>query len=158
MTPSYTLFTCAEKVDLQAVLGHEVALQSTLRFAGFRPEELHYEDSPVTEVNAVEVMIPLDAPLTLYISPVPAHLGTPAPERFERVLVMPGQGVVIQPRVCHYLHSSERVMVLKAVGGWKFTRKGDEHDPGQCRFHTLCGVPEKQCPNARQAFVDAEPG
>ncbi|CAN5894840.1 hypothetical protein BH24DEI2_BH24DEI2_17870 [soil metagenome] len=77
MTPTYTLFTCAEKVDLQAVLGYEVALQSTLRFAGFRPEDLHYEDSPVAEVNALEIMIPFVDPLILYISPVPANSGTP---------------------------------------------------------------------------------
>ena len=158
MTPTYTLFTCAEKVDLQAVLGQEIALQSMLRFAGFRPEELHYEDSPIAEVNAVEVMIPLDAPLILYLSPVPAQLGTPAPERFERVLVTPGQGVIIQPRVCHYLQASGRVMVLKTVGGWKFTRKGDARDPGQCRFYTLCGVPKHQCPDARRVFVNAETG
>lgn len=153
---TYTLFAFAEKVDLQAVLGHEVKLQSTLRFAGFRPEELHYEDSPAAEVKALEVMIPLDHPLILYVSPVPALFGTPAPEQFERVLVTPGHGVIIQPRVCHYVQSSGRVMVLKTAGGWKFTRKGDTHDPGQCRFHALCGVPKHQCPDARQAFADAE--
>ena len=53
MTRTYTLFPLAEKVDLQAILGYEVTLQSTLRFAGFRPEELHYEDAPIREVNAV---------------------------------------------------------------------------------------------------------
>lgn len=160
MPPTYTLFACAEKVDLQALLGREIELQSTLRFAGFRPEELHYEDSPVAEVNALEIMVPLDNPLILYVSPISANLGTPAPERFERVLVVPGHGVIIQPRVCRYLHlqSSGRVMVLKTAGGWKFTRKGDEREPGQCRFHTLCSVPERHCPDARGVFLGGESG
>ena len=151
MAQTYTLFSLAEKVDLQALLGYEVTLQSTLRFAGFRAEELHYEDAP-GEGSAVEVMVPLDTPLTLHLSPIPAQLGTPAPEQFERVVVAPGQGVVIHPRVCHYLMSSGQVMVLKAVGGWKFTRKGNAHDPGQCRFHALCSVPARQCPDAARAF------
>ena len=151
MKSTYTLFPLAEKVDLQALLGFEVTLQSTLRFAGFRAEELHYEDVP-GEGNAVEIMVPLGELLTLYISPVPAQLGTPAPEQFERVVVAPGHGVVIHSRVCHYLASSGQVMVLKAVDGWKFTRKGDAHDPGQCRFHALCSVPAQQCPDAARAF------
>ena len=36
MTPTYTLFTCAEKVDLQAVLGYEVALQSYVAIRRFQ--------------------------------------------------------------------------------------------------------------------------
>ena len=142
----------SEKVKLGSLVGHSLDLQDTLRFSGHRAEELHYEGSSDPDVQALEIMIPIDQPISLLISPVSADQGTPDLASFLDVCVDLDHGIIIHPQVCHYVREAGRFMVLKTKGGWKFNRKTDLEDGGSCRFQKKCRVPTSHCPNPSEHF------
>jgi hypothetical protein len=146
----YKLFTIEKKIELKILLGHGVDLQDVLRFSEGTDEtneELHYEDSPDPTATAYEILVPIDRQIELLISPREAQAGTPGFGAFLPVTVGIKQGIVIYPKTCHYVKQAGRFMVLKAKGGWKFSRHADTA-AGVCIYQDTCDACE-DCPSPR---------
>jgi len=143
----YKLFTIEKKVDLKSLLGHGVDLQDVMRFSegtGGTREELHYENSPDPVATAYEILIPIDSPIDILVSPKDAQSGTPGFLEFLPVTVGVKQGIVLYPRTCHYVKKAGRFMVLKAKGGWKFSRSAAT-PAGECIYQDSCAA-RSDCP------------
>lgn len=145
---SHEVFQTEKKVNLADFAGGGLDLQCVLRFSegtGRTKEALHYEDSPDAGVSMYEVLIPMDAPIMLRISPVTADKGTPELGGFEVVTVELGQGVIIHPRTCHLVTQAGRFLVLKTRGGHKYSRMAATPE-GECRHQAECRS-SHVCPN-----------
>lgn len=64
---------------------------------------IHYDGSPDPKVDMFEVLIPIDAPMLIAISPVMASEGTPTFDHFEELSIDQNHGIIIHPRACHYM-------------------------------------------------------
>jgi len=145
---SHIVFDQIKKVELEAILGlakDSLSFQPTLRFSpgtSQLAEELHHETS-------YEVLVPLDGPLHLKISPSSAENRTETWEAFREVEVDSGQGVVILPRYCHKVLRAGKFMVLKPTGSFKIsrdakTKEGECPYQGECASRELCPSPERE--------------
>ena len=143
----YKLIDVGKKVDLKEYLGHSISLQDVIRFSegtDKTTEELHYEDSPDPVAVPYEILIPIDSPIEILISPREASAGTPSLNAFQSITVGVDKGIIIYPKTCHYVKKAGRFMVLKAKGGWKFSRVAATK-AGECIYGNTCEA-IRDCP------------
>lgn len=124
----------SRKIDLTQYLGTDNNLRKEINFSTpHMPEDLHYEQS-------YEFLIPQDGQITARICPNSFKMNDKGDEdlsKFHKVVVKPGEILVIYPEHCHRVLDKGRFVALKFEGKFKILAKPDKNAPGCC--------PNKDC-------------